>query len=647
MKYPNLFSPMSIGKLSLKNRVVMTAMGCSMANVDGSPSDQMIAYYEERAKGGVGLITTEITRVNDDTGVGEPAQLSVSHNGVIPRLQLLAEAVHRHDSRIFVQLHHPGRQTPSMLIHGQAPVSASDVACKIVGDQPRALETAEVYQLIDNFIDGAWRAQQAGLDGVELHVAHGYLLNQFISPYTNQRTDEFGGSTEARAKMVVAIIQGIREKCGKDFTIAARVTVDECLGEQGLQLEEGVELCKLFEAAGVDLLNVTNGIYETMNTLVEPISYDEGWRANFAKAVKEAVTVPVCGNSLIRHPAFAEKLLEEGNQDLIGMGRSLLADPDWVMKAYNEQEEEINHCISCLRCFETVFGLSGFCVPIQCSVNPRMGREACYPYPETTGKDRKVVIVGGGPGGLEAARVLATRRFKPILFEAGAALGGQLLQGSVPPKKEKLRWLADYYTTQMDKLGVEVHLNTPATKETIEALDPYAVILATGSQPIVPASIPGIDGANVHTIPDILTGKTQLSGKKVAVIGSGMTGIETAEYLAEQGNQVTVVEMQETLTPDGYWQNVVDVMGRLTALGAEFLPKHKLVSISQEGIVLEGETTELACDEVVLALGVKSNSSGLEGLLEERERVYVVGDASKVGRIYTATLDGFTLAHSI
>lgn len=646
MNYPKLFSPLEIGSLSLKNRVVMTAMGCSMANVDGSPSDQMIAYYAERARGGVGLITTEITRVNDDTGVGEPAQLSVSHNSVIPRLRMLADEIHRYDTKLFVQLHHPGRQTPSMLIHGQPPVSASDVTCKIVGDQPRALETEEVYRIIENFIDGAWRAQQAGLDGVELHVAHGYLLNQFLSPYTNKREDEFGGSTEARGKIVVDIIKGIRERCGKDFTIAARVSVDECLGDAGLELAEGVEFCKMFEAAGIDLLNITNGIYETMNTAIEPISYEEGWRAHFAKAVKDAVSVPVCGNAVIRHPQFAEDLLEKGNQDLIGMGRTFLADPEWVNKAYNGQEDEINHCISCLRCFETVFGLSGFCVPIQCSVNPRMGREKRYPNPTTDGNGRKVVIIGGGPGGLEAARVLATRRFKPVLFEASSALGGQLLQGSVPPKKEKLTWLANYYTTQMEKLGVDVHLNTKTTKADIDALDPYAVIIATGSQPIVPP-ISGVDRDNVHTIPDILTKEVELTGKKVAVIGSGMTGIETAELLAEQGNKVTVVEMQETLTPGAYWQNVADVMGRLVPLGAEFLPNHKLTAITDAGIELEGETTKLACDEVVLALGVKGDTGGFEALLNERENVYVIGDAANVGRIYTATLDGFTTAYNL
>lgn len=647
MKYPHLFSPLKIGQLEVKNRVVMTAMGCSMANIDGSPSEQMIRYYEERARGGVGLITTEITRVNDDTGVGESAQLSVSHNEVIPGLAKLAEAVHKHDSKIFVQLHHPGRQTPRSLIHNQPAVSASDITCQIISEEPRALTTEEVYSIIDDFVDGAWRAKYAGIDGVELHAAHGYLLNQFISPHTNKRTDEFGGSTEARCKIILDIIKGIRRACGSDYPIAVRLTVDEYLGETGLQLNEGIELCKLIEQAGVDMLNITCGIYETMNTLVEPISYSEGWRTHLAKAVKEHVSIPVCGNAVIRHPEFAEKLLAEGNQDLIGMGRPHLADPEWTNKAFNEQEDEINQCISCLRCFETVFTVSAFCVPIQCSVNPRLGREARYPYLKKDGKGRKVVIIGGGPAGLEAARVLANRHFKPVIFEANSALGGQLLQGSKPPKKEKLHWLADYYATQMDKLGVEVHLNMKATVEDVKELDPYAVIVAAGSTPLVPKGIPGIDQANVYTVPDILEERVMLKDKKVAVIGSGMTGIEVAELIAESGNEVAVVEMQETLTPDGYWQNVVDVMGRLNEYNTTFLPNHKLTAITDTGITLEGETTSFDCDAVVLALGVRSKNDTYEEFSQAFERVYSVGDAKKVGRIYTATTDGFVLGNKL
>ncbi|MBO1306108.1 FAD-dependent oxidoreductase [Enterococcus sp. 669A] len=647
MKYPQLFSPLKIGSMEVKNRVVMTAMGCSMANIDGSPSEQMISYYEERARGGVGLITTEITRVNDDTGVGESAQLSVSHNEVIPGLTKLADAIHKHDSKVFVQLHHPGRQTPRALINNKQAVSASDVTCQIIGEEPRALTTEEVYGIINDFVDGAWRAKYAGIDGVELHAAHGYLLNQFISPHTNKRTDEFGGSTEARCKIILDIIKGIRRVCGSDYPIAVRITVDEFLGEAGLELPEGIELCKMIEAAGVDMLNITSGIYETMNTVVEPISYSEGWRTHLAKAVKDVVSIPVCGNAVIRHPEFAEKLLVDGNQDLIGMGRPHLADPEWTNKAFNNQDDEINQCISCLRCFETVFTVSAFCVPIQCSVNPRLGREARYPYPKKDGNGRKVVIIGGGPAGLEAARVLANRRFKPVVFEANAALGGQLLQGSKPPKKEKLHWLADYYTTQMDKLGVEVHLNTKATVEDVKALDPYAVIVATGSTPIVPATIPGVDRDNVYTVPDILEEKVTLKDKKVAVIGSGMTGIEVSELIAEAGNEVSVVEMQETLTPDGYWQNVVDVMGRLQEYNANFLPSHTLKAITDEGIELDGETTSLDCDAVVLALGVRSENAQFDQFAEAFDRVYKAGDANQVGRIYTATTEGFVLGNKI
>ncbi|WP_101772257.1 NAD(P)/FAD-dependent oxidoreductase [Peptostreptococcus faecalis] len=647
MKYSKLFSPGKIGDLEIQNRVIMSSMGCSMANVDGTPSEQMISYYEKRARGGVGLICTEVTRINDEHGIGEPAQLSVSHDEVILGLSKLADAVHKHGTKIFVQLHHPGNQTGSAAMYGVQPVAPSAVTCPIVGEEPRVLSTEEVKGLIQDYIDGAWRAQQAGIDGVEIHGAHGYLINQFFSKHTNKRTDQYGGSLENRVRMAVEIIEGIRKRCGSDFPVTIRVTVEEFMGDEGIQLDEGVEICKLLEKAGVDAIGVTSGIYESMNTIVEPLSYDEGWRVYLTEKVKNAVKIPVYGNGVIRHPDFAEKLIEEGKMDFIGMGRPHLADPEWCFKAKNDQADRIRYCVSCLRCFESVFSNSGACVPIECSVNAQLGKESRYPYYAKDGKNRTVVIIGGGPAGLESARVLAERRFKPILFELTDVLGGNVAIGKNPPGKEKLGWFIDYLKTELDRLGVDIRMNTKVDIDKIEKLNPYAIILATGSVPIIPKNIPGVFNENVYNVPDILSGKIQLRNKKVAVIGSGMTGIELAEMLASQGNEVSVIEMAKKIAPDGYWQSVMDVLKHLQEYNVKLMPEHKLLSIEKDRVKLEGETTELLCDEVVLALGVKSENSLCQELKSKFDNVYNIGDSHKVGKIVNAVSDAFVLCNNL
>lgn len=647
MKYPKLFSPGKIGTLEIRNRVIMTSMGCGMANPDGTPSEQMIAYYTERAKGGVGLICTEVTRVNDDNGVCEAIQLSVSQNKHIAGIRALADSVHRYGARIFIQLHHPGRQTNGFLMYGRQIVAPSPIPCGVMQEQPRELSTDEVRGIVRDYIDGAWRAQQGGADGVELHAGHGYLLNQFLSPHTNKRSDEYGGSFENRARIVTEILTGIKDRCGADFPVSVRVSVDEFVGKDGIQLEEGVRLCKLFEDCGADAMNVTCGIYETMNTLVEPMSYEEGWRLYLVDAVKKELHIPVYGNAVIRHPAYAEELLESGRADFISMGRTHLADPEWCNKAREGREDEIRYCISCLRCFETVLPNSAMGVSFNCSVNARLGCEARYPEPERNGGGRTVAIIGGGPAGMETARVLAERRFKPVIFEAGDKLGGNLNIAKLPPKRAKIGWFVDYLTKEMARLKVDVRLNTVADKAAIDALDPYAVIVATGTEPIVPESIPGIHGENVFLLDDVLTGKVKFSGKRVAVIGSGESGIETADKLAEDGNEVSVVEMQPTLTPDGYWQDVLDIMGRLNEHGVKFYPGHKLVGISKAGVSLEGDTKELCVDAVVLALGLRCNNKLYKELKDSRERVFNVGNSAYVSKMQPAVTDAYQLAYSL
>lgn len=655
MKYPFLSSSIHIGSVTLKNRTVMTAMGVAMANLDGTASDRIISYYEERAKGGVALIIPEFTRVSE-AGPGTLTQLALTDDKHIEPMSRLVSAVHRHGAKIFIQLHHAGRQSYNALIGGASLVAPSAIPCGYCQQETRALELDEIPQVIDQFVQAARRARAAGADGVELHCTHGYLLHQFLSPYSNTRTDIYGGSVENRARIVCEIIQGVKQACGADYPVIARVTVEEFLQffgkpEEGIHLDQAIEFCKMFEQAGIDGLNVSVGSYETVNAFIEPTSFNEGWRIDLVSAIKNVVSVPVFGNSVIRHPEFAEKLLTEGKVDLISMGRSFLADPEWVNKALSEKDDQIRRCISCLRCVETFNASPMTMQPTQCTVNARMGYEEEFPWPpEVTGNGRSVLIIGAGPAGLESARVLAERGFKPLIIEKDNEIGGQLRFAKVPPHKDKVGWLIEYYTEELDRLGVEIRYGTTIAEEEIKRMNPYAVIVATGSKPIVPARIPGVDSERVCTAGDVLSGRCAPSGKRVCVIGSGMTGLETAEMLAENGNQVTVIEMADAVAPGAYLGNVVDVTQRLQASNTQILLQRKLVAVKGNAVALErsdGTASELETDMVVLSLGVISENALYDQLAGKFEKVYKLGDANQVGRIANAVADGLRLAYEL
>ncbi|WP_462410095.1 oxidoreductase [Neobacillus sp. Marseille-QA0830] len=648
-KYSNLFTSGKIGTLEIKNRVVMTAMGTGFANPDGTPSERIIKYYEERAKGGVGLIVTEVTRVNDDHGKASDAQLSVSRDENIESLSKFADRIHQYGTKLFVQLHHPGRQNASAAIGGQPVVGPSAIPCGLMQEETRALTTEEVESLVQDFVNGAKRAKAAGIDGVELHAAHGYLLNQFLSPYTNKRTDKYGGSFENRLRFIAEIITGIRQECG-DYPLMVRLTVDEFLNtigspEQGIVLEEGVKIVQALEKLGIDAIDVSSGIYETMNTIVEPTSYPQGWRTHLSQAVKAAVNIPVLAANVIRKPEFAEELLSSHTIDFVGIGRGLLADPEWVNKAAEGRECDIRNCISCLHCFESIFAGG-----LECAVNPRMGRELQFDDLQLVGQGQTVAIIGAGPAGMESARVLAMRGFKPIIFEKEATVGGQLLLANKPPQKEKIDWLIEYLDNQLKQLGVEVRLNTMATVEEVRKLAPSAVFVATGAD----AFIPGIDGAkreNVYTTTDILNGDVNISGKNIAVIGSGMTGLETAELLAEQGNTVNVYEMADKIGPGAYFQNLIDVTTKLVKLGVGLNPGHKLHKIIDNGLILErldtNEMVETSVDAVVLSLGVRPNHKIADEMKANFANVKLMGDVNTPRKIAQAMREGFAEAYNL
>lgn len=653
--YSKIFEQGKIGNVTFKNRLVMSPMGTSLAEMDGSPSEDMIAFYEARAIGGAGLIIPEIARVNDVHGAGMMRQLSVSKDRHIKGLAKLATAVHKHGTKIFIQLHHPGRETVTALTGGPV-VSASAIPCKYLQQETRALSTEEVKALIQQFIAGGVRAKKAGCDGVELHAAHGYLLQQFLSPYTNKREDEYGGSFENRLRMITEIIEGLRAQCGPDFPIGVRLSVEEFLDKTGvtedyIHIQDGVKIAMALEKCGIDFIDVSVGLYETGNVCVEPISFPQGWRKDLIKAVRDHVSIPVIGVSCIREPQVAEAFLENGIVDFVSMGRSWLADEAWGRKVLEGREKELCKCINCLRCFESLNAWMGAGIPAECAVNPRACRERLYGNAEYDSQGHKAVVVGGGPSGMIAAKTLAERGVKVTLIDHQSELGGTVNLAKKPPLKERMEWIADYYRAEFEKLGVEVKLGMEATAENIAEMKPDAVLVATGSKSIIPRSIAGIDGKNVYTIEEVLTGKAGLKDQKVLIVGAGVTGLETAEYLCQEGNTVVLADMLEKVAPNANHTNVADVCTRLKKYNAQFMMAHALKEIKETGVVLERlsdkELVTVDADAVVLSLGFRPDNGLVEELKAKGIPAQAIGNAIKDGTIAPASRSGFEAARAL
>ena len=689
MSYDMLFSPMKIGNVEIKNRIVMAPMCMGFGQYNGCATETMMNYYEERAKGGVGLIFTEITRINDITGASSFGQLGMSHDYQIPALKEMADRVHKHNCKIMVELHHPGRQNLGLMI-GTVPIC--NVGSKIMGNLytkiltgavippgkklqdkhivprtvapskcdrskmsdsvNRELSNKEVKRLICQFIEGAVRVQKAGCDGVELHASHGYLIQQFLSPNTNKRTDEYGGSLENRMRFLLEIIDGIRANCGKDFPIVVRLTVDEMysmIGQdgKGYNLEEGLKMAKILNDKGIDAIDVSSAAYDTFNYWLEPTTFTPGWRKYLAREVKNVVDIPVIAANLIRSPKQAEMQLEEGTQDFISLGRPLIADPHWANKVKDGKENLIKRCVCCLYCFESMMKGAYKYTHGHCSVNPFVGREDVKLKQD--GNGRKVVIIGAGCAGLTAAELLSKRAFNVTVLEKESKQGGQLNLASKPPHKDKMNWVCEDLLSNTVNNGAKVLFNVKADKNVIDSYSPDIVINATGGTAIHPKAF---NGDNVVTVTDVLNGSVDIQNKNVAVIGSGMTGLETSELLVSHGNKVTVVEMADEIAPGAWFQQLDDALPALKKAGTKFLTSHKLLSVSSNGIELENlkenKATALKVDYVVLSLGVKSDNALFNSIKNSSAyKVYNIGDSAKIGRIANATESAYQLVASI
>lgn len=645
MKYEMLFSPGRIGRLDIKNRAVMSPMGTDFANPDGTASMRLIRYYQERARGGIGLIINEYTGVDHVNSVPSPHNLRISEDKHIASLEILTDAVHAYGAKIFAQIHHGGSTSKATLAGRQA-LSASDIPIVPGAPAPRAMTIEEIHDAQQKFLSAALRCKKAGYDGIELHGAHSYLIGQFMSPYYNKRTDEYGGGFENRMRFIGEIIDLIRGALGAGFPLSVRINGDEMTPqvEDTLTLEDGLMIGQYLQNKGIDVLNVSNGSGLNPNANCDPYSYEPGWKKHVARAFKQALSIPIIATNTIKDPAFAEQLLEEGVSDFVALGRSQFADPEFISKAYEGREAEIRQCIGCMVCRERLVGNGLSAV---CAINPRMGREHLYPNYPNNGGGRTVAVVGGGPAGMEAAYVLAQRGYRVTLFEKETALGGTLNLADKAPHKQLITRLTRTLEAQLCALGVDIRLNIEATPDAIKAMEPVGVFLATGARPILPP-IPGIGNANVETAENVIRAGAQLKGR-VAVIGTGMTGLEAAEMLGANGAKITMVEMLSDIGPGLFAVIKNDMLSRIKLYKPTLLPGHKLVAIDERTIILEratdGAKVEVEADHVVLALGVMPPRGLVERFQTACARVIAIGDAAQGGRIYEAMKEGFDKAY--
>ena len=638
--FERLFSPVRIGGLEIRNRVAMTPMGVGLAAVGGGVSDDIIAFYEARARGGIGLIVSEICRVLDGAGAGEPCQLAARSGADIQGLGRMVDAVRKYGARIFIQLHHPGRQGHAE-VGGEQPVSASAVENPITGEAPRALTLPEIGTIQQAFIRGARLAQMAGADGVELHGAHGYLINSFLSPYLNRRDDQYGGSFENRLRFLLKILAGIREVCGKGFPLGVRLSAEEFLGDRGNDLAATCRIAADLEKAGVDFLDISCSIPDSprFTACIEPGTIEQGWKKYMAAEIKKHVRIPVIAVANIKEPDVAEAMLAEGCCDLVGVARGHLADPEWCHKAKAGKPEIIRKCIGCLVCFDEIEHARH----VKCSVNPTTGREREFARPARDGAGRAVAVVGGGPAGVTAALALQERGFRAVLFDSALRLGGTLNVADKGVDKEKITRLIDSLTAQVLDSGVELHLGEEATVEAVRALSPCGVFVACGARPIVPP-IPGIDGKNVVLAEDVLLGRASVEGDCV-VVGSGMTGLETAEVVLRAGHKTTVVDMLPQIGAGAEIIVVLDIKQRMAPHDPVYLPGHKLLKVTAEGVELEnmdsGQSVFVPARTVILAMGVRPKREVVDRFRAAFPDARVVGDAARGGRILEATQDAY------
>lgn len=636
--FERLFEPLRIRQMSLKNRLVMPPMTTNLCDEDGFATDRLKDYYQARADGGVGLVIVEATCVEAPRGKISAREPLIDDDRYLPGLRELARVIQQHGARAAIQLHHGGRHTSS-LVTGHQPVAPSPIP-SLGHEVPRELTVGEIKEIVCRFAEAAARAKSAGFDAVEIHAASVDLICQFLSAASNKRQDEYGGVLTNRARFLLETLRAVRRVVGVDYPVWCRLNAVEYGIEGGVTLEETRQVARLAEEAGADAIHVT--AWGTTDTPLRVLSRpsEPGSQVPLAEAVKKLLSIPVIAVGRI-DLELGERLLREGKADLVAIGRSLVADPQYINKATSERPEDITPCIVCNVCSNVGRG-----EVILCSVNAALGKERAYRI-KPAEKRRKVLVVGGGPAGMEAARVAALRGHQVTLYEKEPRLGGQLIQASLPPHKDSIEALTGYLATQVRKLGVVVNLGKEADPAVVDQVRPEVVILATGVAPFVPG-IPGIDTANVVPAERVLTGKVEV-GERVIIMGGEMVGCETADFLAEKGKKVTVTRRGLTMAEKVGADRPL-VLDRLAKKGVTTLTGVKYEEITGEGLTIidkGGARQTIGADNIVLATGARPSTELFKALDGKVPEIHLAGDCVQPRRILEAISDGSRIARTI
>jgi 2,4-dienoyl-CoA reductase-like NADH-dependent reductase (Old Yellow Enzyme family)/thioredoxin reductase len=640
MPYPFLFQPFKIKGLEIQNRILMAPMGNNLSGAQGIITPRAMAYYLERVKGGVGMVMTEAVAVSL-RGRHRAGCLCLYDAAHEKGMRLLVKTIHDHGGKVAIQLNHGGRLCDPN-VNGGHVVGPSEITAPPRLRPLKAMTVHEIRETVLDFARSAKSATEVGFDAIEIHGAHGYLIHQFFSPRSNRREDEYGGSVENRMRFHLEIVRAVRESVGEDLPLIFRLSAEE-FEEGGYSLEEAIILGRALRDAGVDILHISAGTTERPQSslyCIQPQALPEGCLIDFAEKFRTEVGPPVIGVGRITRPDMAEGILRDKRVDLIAMGRSLLADPGWAIKAGGASREPLRPCIACNTCLESISNQK----PIICAVNPLAGSEDRLPIKRVF-YSKRVAVVGTGPAGMEAACTAALLGHHVDLYEREARIGGQLWEAAVPPHKALLGELIGFYQARLRDLGVEVHLGEAFSKTTADEKAFDAVILATGSRSVRP-QVPGVDQAHVHMARDVLMARSP-AGQDVLVVGGGMVGCETAEFLAGKSKTVTLIEMLDEVAMDVEPRARFLLVQRLARYGVHTKTACKLKEIKADHAVVAVRDDEawISADSVVLAVGYHSDNE-LEAQLEGgSQQVYPIGDCVRTGNIREAIRQGFWVVY--
>lgn len=628
--YDTIFQSININSLTIKNRLLVPPMITNFANSDNTVSEQMINYYTARAKGGFGLIIVEALAVHL-TGRGYEFGLGLWDDAFIRGCARLTASIRQNGAKVFAQLIHAGAQTTPRVI-GTIPVAPTALLHPGYQVLPRELAHDEIAEIIETFGQAARRAKEAGFDGVEIHGSHGYLVSQFMSQYTNRRTDEYGGNLTGRMRVPVDILKSIRNHCGNCFPVTIRIAGDERISE-GRKIEETKVAVKILDEAGYDAFHVTSATTATTGYVAPPYYVEPAFNICYAEKIKKITAKPVMSTGRVHDVNLMDMILSENRADMIGMGRSSIADPELPNKARRGAADEIKPCVACL---QGCIGRLYMNRPITCLANPVVGREGQFRIDQAK-EIKKVLVAGGGPAGLETAKILALRGHKVVLYEKSEKLGGQLLLACMPPHKQALAHLLQRIIKEARDAGVDAHLQKTVTKEVVNEIKPDLIIIATGGMPVIP-ELPGQCLMRAVTAWEVLAGKTTV-GHKVLIVGGGSVGCETADFLAAQGKQVTLLEMRDDIGHDMVKRTRQFLVQRLTECKVDVKIGCKVCEIRVDGVIIDKAGTEKTLegyDDIVWAVGTRPDTSLADELRCSEWEVIQAGDSAETGDALTA-----------